>query len=182
MNIFTLIVCLKIILICTGIFTLFFLFFSAWAIFSIIKTGVPFAKTPNNNINIIFSELNLPTGAKIYDLGCGDGEVLFTAEKLGLVATGYELAIYPYLKSRLKKYLINSQVKIFRKNFFLEKINDADTVFVFLVNTVMKKTGDKLKKELKPNTVVVSYGFELPEWKIEKIIETKPSKTYIYKV
>lgn len=180
MDIFTLIFWLKIILIGAGIFTLIFLFFAAWTIYSIIKTGVPFAKTPNDNIDIIFSELNLPAGAKIYDLGCGNGKVLFAAEKLGLIATGYELAIYPYLKSCLKKFFTKSKVKIFRKNFFLEKINDADAIFIFLVNTVMEKIGDKLNIELKPNTIIVSYGFELPGWSTTKTLETKPSKTYIY--
>jgi SAM-dependent methyltransferase len=169
------------------IFMIFFIgsviiFFSLWSIYTIIKTKVPWAKTPRENLNKIFSEINLPKNSLIYDLGCGDGRTLFLAEKMGYRAVGYELSLYPFLKGALKKIIAKSEIKIKRRNFFKDNLKKADLVFIFLVSAVMEKLGRKLKKELKPGTIVMSYGFKIPDWNADKILDTKPSKTYFYKV
>ena len=159
-----------------------FLVFALWSIYTIIKTKVPWAKTPPDSIAKIFSEINLPKNSLIYDLGCGDGKFIFFAEKRGHRGAGYELSLYPFLKCSIKKIFTGSKIKIKRKNFFGENLEDADLVFVFLVDSVMEKLGNKLNKNLKPDTIVISYGFEIPGWKPEKILNTNPSKTYFYKV
>lgn len=158
------------------------IFFSLWSIYIIIKTKVPWAKTPQENLSKIFSEINLPKNSLIYDLGCGDGRTLFLAEKMGYRAVGYELSLYPFLKGLIKKIIVKSKIKIRRKDFFKDNLEKANIVFVFLVSDVMEKLGRKLKKELRPGTIIISYGFTIPNWSAQKILDTKPSKTYFYKV
>ena len=157
-----------------------FLLFVLCSFFYLIKTRVAYVKTPAVNLDKILAEIDLPKESLVYDLGCGDGIVLFAAEKLGYQAVGFELSIYPYLKCSLKKIFRHSTIKIFRKNFFQEDLSGARAVFIFLVDKVMAKTGEKLRSELRPKTTVVSYGFELPNWSVKKILDTSPSKTYIY--
>jgi SAM-dependent methyltransferase len=157
------------------------LFFLLGSLYAIVRTKVPWAKTPRRNFAEIFLNINIPKNSLIYDLGCGDGGFLFFAEKMGHRAIGYELSVYPFLKCLLKKLFSKSAIKIKRKNFFKENLKDADLVFVFLVEKVMKKLGDKLMEDLKPGTIVISYGFKIPGWEIEKILNTIPSKTYFYK-
>lgn len=158
------------------------LVFAVWSIYTIIRTGVPWTKTPSENIIKIFSEINLPKNSLMYDLGCGDGRSMFFAEKRGYRARGYELSLYPFLKCLIKKVFTGSSIEIKRKNFFNENIEDADLIFVFLVGAVMEKLGNKLNENLKPGAIIVSYGFEIPGWNPEKILNTNPSKTYLYKV
>ncbi|MFA6106053.1 MAG: SAM-dependent methyltransferase [Patescibacteria group bacterium] len=158
-----------------------FVIIAFWTAFTIFFTRVPFAPTPKKNFKKIFDELNLRANAEVYDLGCGDGSFLFEAEKLGFQAIGFELSPYPYFLSLIKKFRLNSRVKISRKNFFKENISRADAVFLFLIASIMPRVGLKLKKELKPGTPVVSYGFRIPDWKAIKILDTKPSKTFIYR-
>jgi SAM-dependent methyltransferase len=146
-----------------------------------LKTLVPWVKTPLKNLQIVLEEIKLPAGSLIYDLGCGDGRFLFLAEKKGLRAIGYELALYPYLKAQFNKFLQASLVKIKRQDFLKQNLNDADAVFVFLNALVMGKIGLKLKEKLRPEIIVVSYGIAIPGWKPIKILQTKPSLTYIYK-
>jgi len=157
------------------------LFIAGWTIYTLVKTKVPFAKTPEENISKIFKEIKLPPNSLIYDLGCGDGRILFYAEKLGYRAVGYELSLYPYLKCWLKKILKKSSIRIINKNFYQANFSDADAIFLFLVAGVMGKIGKKLKNDLKPGTKIISYGFTLPGWPITKILDTSPSKTYFYK-
>ncbi|MDD5032072.1 MAG: hypothetical protein PHR36_03440 [Patescibacteria group bacterium] len=165
-------------------FSLIFLFFSLQAIITILRTKVPFARTPDENIEKILAELkkqNIPANSLIYDLGCGDGRILFTAERHGYRAIGYELSLFQYLKGLIKKKLKRSKVEIIRKNFMEENLGDADVIFTFLVGKVMPQIGEKLRSNLKRDATVISYGFTIPDWPINKILNTKPSLTYIYR-
>lgn len=163
-----------------ALFSAIIIFFSLFSGYTIFKTKVPWAKTPKENIAKILDELDLPKNALVYDLGCGDGIFLFEAEKRGLRAKGFELSLYPYLKCLFLKKKRKSTVQIVRKNFFVENLGDADAVFVFLVRDVMQKVGEKLKQDLKSGTPVVSYGFEIPGWEVKRVVETEPSRTFVY--
>ena len=158
----------------------FILIFSIHSFYSIFTTKVPWAKIPKENIDIILENCHKSNGPLLYDLGCGDGQFLFKAEKKGYRVIGYELYIYPFLKAKLKKFINNSEATILRKNFFKTDLSNASVVFVFLVDKMMEKVKDKLKQDLKNGTLVISYGFELPGMISHKIIDTKPSKTYFY--
>ncbi|MBU0743753.1 MAG: hypothetical protein KKE11_00050 [Gammaproteobacteria bacterium] len=164
------------------IITLFFLFFWLWSVITLFRTRVPFAKTPKKNIEIILQRLNLPKDSVFYDLGCGDGRALFVGEKYGLRPIGYELSLYPYLKCKIKKFFKGSNIVVRRKDFFKEDLSEAKVVYIFLVGGVLGKLSKKLSKELKPGTIVVSYGFGLPGWQGVDILNTSPSKIYIYNV
>jgi len=147
-----------------------------------LVTRVPWAKVPVNNLEQILEHINLPAGSLVYDLGCGDGRFLFLAEKKGFKAVGYELAFYPYLKALIHKILKSSNIKIENKDFFKADVSGAKAIFIFLTASVMEKIGLKLKDNLRPGTSVVSYGFAVPGWPILKILDTSPSKTYLYLV
>ncbi|MFA6171280.1 MAG: hypothetical protein WCW77_04220 [Patescibacteria group bacterium] len=162
-------------------FDIVFIAFAFFTIVTLVFTRVPFVRTPRKNAKIALNELNLAAGSKIYDLGCGDGNVLFLAEKMGYKATGYELSPYPYLKARINKFITGSRVNIIRSNFFRADLSQADCVFLFLIDSIMEKVGKKLKANLRPGTPVVSYGFKIHGWQPVKILDTQPSKVYIYK-
>ncbi|MFH1522976.1 MAG: hypothetical protein ABIE43_04145 [Patescibacteria group bacterium] len=176
---------LGLILIVVIISSLIFFFFVGYTIYIILFTKVPFARTPLANIIKIFQKLKeykFSDNLIIYDLGCGDGGFLFFAEKLGYKAVGYELSLYQYIKCVIKKRLLKSKVEIFNKDFFREDLAEADIVFIFLVDKVMKKVSDKLRSNLRPKTLVISYGFKISGWIELETLNTCPSLTYIYKV
>lgn len=145
-----------------------------------LTTQVPWAKVPAVNLEKILAEINLPKNSLVYDLGSGDGRFLFLAEKKGLRAVGYELALYPYLKTIIRKFLVGSKITTKNKDFFKTDLSKAEAIFIFLTASVMGKIGMKLKQNLKPGIKVISYGFKIPGWPIVKILETSPSQTYIY--
>lgn len=182
MDIFSAILMLKIVLTATILSGLIFLFLAGCSIYTNLTTGVPWAKISRENIHQIFKEISLPKNAWLYDLGAGDGRVVFMAETYGCRAVGYELSLYPYAKSLIRKFIFQSAATLKRKNFFKENLSQADAVFIFLVGKVMDQVGRKLKLELKPGVAVASYGFAIPGWQPSKIISTKPSLTYVYRI
>jgi len=161
--------------------TFIIVFFGLNMVYVNLRTLVPWVKTPLKNLQIVLDEIKLPAGSLIYDLGCGDGRFLFLAEKMKLQAVGYELALYPYLKAQFNKFAQASRVEIRRKDFLKQDLNQADAIFVFLNALMMERVGVKLKKNLRPGILVVSYGFNIPGWLPFKTLDTKPSVTYIYK-
>ena len=182
MDIYSALLILKIFLIAALFGGLVFLFFAVFSIYTNLSSGVPWAKMPLDNIDQIFKNTNLKKGSLVYDLGCGDGRVLFRLEKLGYRGRGYELSLYPFLRAVFKKYFIGSRIGFKRANFFKEDLSQADAFFIFLVGKVMPRVGEKLGAELKKGALVLSYCFAIPGWQAEKIIETKPSLTYVYRI
>lgn len=182
MDIFSAVLILKIILVIVITGSLIFFFLAACSIYTNLTSGVPWAKIPRESLEQIFKEINLPPGSLIYDLGAGDGRVVFMAEQMGYRAVGYELSLYPYLKAQLRKYFFHSSAVFKRQDFFQQDLSRADAVFIFLVGKVMDRVCRKLEHELKSGTMVVSYGFIIPGWRLDKTIETQPSLTYVYKI
>ncbi len=69
------------------------------------------------------------------------------------------------------------------KNFFNANINEADIVFCFLIPKTMEKLKDKFIKELKPETKIISFAFQIKGWVPYAVIQggRKPP-VYFYKI
>ncbi len=121
--------------------------------------------------------------SKIYDLGCGDGKILFQIEsKFGIPGIGYELSLLPYLISKLKTLLLKYKTKIYFQNLFNANLNNADYIFIYLTPSIIQKVSNKILKECKLNTVIISNTFKVPNLKLIKTIAgTNSTKIYVYK-
>jgi len=155
------------------------------SVIALFFTRVPFVPTPGRNVKMIIDQLDLKPGQIFYDLGCGDGRFLIEAGRRGAKAIGFEVSPWAFSKAKLNILINRSKAKIFFKNFFSADVSDADGIFCFLMDKVMPKVEEKLKKELKPGAKIVCYGFNLPTWPVVKIIDLKPqdkksSKIYLY--
>lgn len=155
-------------------------------IFVNLKTRVPWVKIPAKNLALIYKQIESTEERKVCDLGCGDGRFLFYVEeenrKKGISnkLVGYELSLYPYLKAVFLKLFKASNVTLKNRNFFKEDLSSTQIVFIFLVTGVMPRLATYLKSQLRPGTQVISYAFKLPNWPIQKTLETYPSQTYVY--
>ena len=109
----------------------------------------------------------------VYDLGCGDGEVLMLAgKKYGAKGVGIEVDPLRFLISliRVKMNGLGHNVVIKRKNLFEENVSNASVVVVYLVPKTLARLKPKFLKELKKGTRIVSFRYEidLPLAKIDK--------------
>jgi len=154
----------------------------------LVFTKVPFVKTPNHVTQMVLDKLDLSEKDIVYDLGCGDGSTLIAIEKkFGAKTIGYEISPWAFFLGQVNIARYHAKTKILYKNFYKQDLSDATVIFCFLINSVMDKVGQQLKKQLKPGSTVISFAFHIPKWEPVDIIDTGEntkisSKIYIYKV
>lgn len=117
----------------------------------------------------------------VYDLGSGDGTALIVAAKeFGAKGVGIEIDPLRFLLSTLLLYSnkVIDMAQIKRKNFFDEDLSPATVVFVYLVPKALGRLLPKFKKELKPNTRIISYKYKMD---LSLVGENKKNRIYLYK-
>jgi len=145
-------------------------------------TGAPFVPTTNTASLAMMNMVKIKKGMKIYDLGSGDGRLLFLAADRGAEAVGYEINPFLVLLTGVKKLWSKQRTSIrcYWKNFWNADIQDADIVFVYLLPWRMDQLEKKLQTGVKKGTLVVSNSFIFPHWKIVK--EDTKNHLYVFTV
>ena len=164
-------------------FALGLLFVIGTACWGFWVTRVPYVRSNRTDTQRLLRSLSLRPGAFFYDLGSGDGRVLFMAESiLSVRGVGFELTWWTYLHARAKKLIKKSSVEFIRKNFFSESWANADVVYCFLYPPLMRSVEEKFLHDCKPGTILVSRDFPLPTLRPQEIVDfTHPHNAYIYK-
>ena len=136
-------------------------------------TGAPFVPTNNPAAESIIKLAQIKKGDRVYDLGSGNGKLLRLALKQGARATGFEINPFLVLISKLS-------TQTYWKNFWTADIHDADVVFIYLLPWKMDRLAEKLKKECKKGTIIVSNSFIFPNWKILR--QDPANHVYVFRI
>lgn len=143
---------------------------------------VPCKKKYLERINCL---AKLREGDIFYDLGCGDGRVVFyLAARHQIRAIGVEIGLPLFLFCKIRQLFQKNKNTIFKyKDLFKEDLSQADVVYIFgLPNAINGKLKVKFLKELKPGARVISCGFRIEG--LEPIIKDKPDENeaalYVY--
>jgi hypothetical protein len=141
-------------------------------------TGAPFVPSTNIVTQKMIELSQLKSGMTIYDLGSGDGRLLFAAAEKGVNAIGYEINPFLVLLTNIRKLFSSkrSLIHIYWKNFWNADLKDADVVYVYLLPWRMEKLKHLLSKQLKSGSLVVSNSFIFPNW----TISNKDSLCHVY--
>lgn len=130
---------------------------------------VPFVSVPHEILPDIVKTLDLKEGSTFYDLGSGDGRILFyISEHIPKVnVIGIENNPFPLLFSRIQLWWRNiwknNDISILFKDFFLCDISNATHIFTYLYPNVMDDLLPKFDRELKPGTKVISISFKFTQ-------------------
>lgn len=135
----------------------------------------PYVVAPKHAVDKMLEMANLKPGETLYDLGCGDGEIIIDAAKRYKVnAVGVEISEYLARKAveNARKAGVQSRVKVIHQDFMHTDLSDANVVTLYLATTANDTLRPNLERYLRPNTRVVSYDYPIPGW---KAIETRES-------
>ena len=139
-------------------------------------SDAPFVPTKMDQIRKILKLAGVKRGKKFYELGSGDGRVVFEAAKLGADSIGIEQSWIRVLYSKyqalkLASHSSSGNVNFYHGDIFKRNYQNADVVYNYLLPKGVKKLEEKLQKELRKGTVVITQIYHFPNWKPFKKIE-----------
>lgn len=146
-------------------------------------TRVPYIRSNRHDTLHLLSKVPMQPGSVFYDLGSGDGRVVFLAEKVyGVKSVGFETTVWAYLHAVLKKYKTGSLAVFRRENFFEHSWSEANLVYCFLYPPLMGRVERKFLQDCRPGTILVSRDFALPNLEPVEVVDfTYPHNAYIYR-
>lgn len=138
-------------------------------------SAAPWLPTKRGQRRRVVEVVPLKDGAKVYDLGCGDGGVLLdlAAKRPDIRAVGYEIALLPLAIGLVRKLVAGAAgrgVSLRLRDFFGAKVGDADVVFVFLFRESYPRVMRKLAKDLRDDALVVVEAWPFPNAVADRVI------------
>jgi len=137
----------------------------------------PFVPSARKRTQSMLKLADLKPGDTAYDLGFGDGRLIFAAAKTAKKAIGYELSIPLYLFGLVRKWVSGSKVGIRYGNIWKQDYRDADVIFCYLLPKAMTRFHKDVWPTLKPGTRVIVNAFSIHEVKPIKTDD----KVYLYR-
>jgi methyltransferase family protein len=149
--------------------------------------GAPYDITRKNSLKNIVTLTNPKKEDKIAELGSGDGRVCIELAKKNKNAMIHGFEINPILvwisRKKIRKLNLQDRIKIYWKSFWKIDFKDYNKVVLFQFRSIMKRMEDKIEKELKPKSQIISHNWELPTMKLKKKLGKKKAfsgEVYLY--
>jgi SAM-dependent methyltransferase len=149
----------------------------------------PFVATPELVVEKMLEAAELRPEESLYDLGCGDGRILFlAAQKFKAKAVGVELSsrLVKAATAKAEALGLQDQVQVVQGNLLEVDISPASVVSLYLLRLSNERLKPKLKKQLKPGSRVVSHDYEIMGWKparVEKVlVHQREHIIYVYRM
>ena len=140
----------------------------------------PFNPINKDGLIVALDMLGVKTMAPnsiFYDLGCGDGRALIEAcrmnDSISAVGIEYDLSLCLRAREMIMIDGFQSRAVVFHDNVIGCCMDDASTIFVYLVPEGIKALRTELISALEKNVRIVTYVFSIPG--------IEPSRVEIYK-
>ena len=148
-----------------------------------VRTRVPFVPTHAGDIEFIVKKLSITPSDTFYDLGSGNGKVVFLVEKLsGAKVIGFELGWWTIIFAKLKALAIGSIAKFKCQNFFKADWSEANYIYGYLYPPLMSRVEEKFLADCKPGSIAIIRDFPFPNMQYtDKFSLPKKHEIYIYK-
>lgn len=145
-----------------------------------VSHGAIYVATTNEKVLKMIELADLKPADRAVDLGSGDGRLVISLARQGIEAHGYEINPILVRQSRkaIKKAGLENLAFIHMKSFWNEDLSKYNKVMAYGMRHMLKDLGDKLKKELKPGSLIVLNTFSFPNMKPEK----QENGLFLYKI
>jgi ribosomal protein L11 methylase PrmA len=132
-----------------------------------VPWGAPWVPTSLSTARKMLQMARVASGERVIDMGAGDGRVVvLAAREFGARAVGVEIDPLRCLIGNLAIGLLGlrKQAHIHRGNLFSFNVSEADVVVLYLLQDTNQRIKDKLRRELRPGSRVVSHTFSMSGW------------------
>ena len=147
---------------------------------------VPFVRTPKRALAALVKSGLITEKDLVFDLGAGDGKFLHELVKVTHChAEGFEISPFFWFLGEVRAAM-SKRWKMHLQNFLHIDLSEPTVIFTFLAPAGLPTLNQKLKNEVRPETLIISYGFQLEGFNLQQVIDLRPdnpkgSKFYIYK-
>jgi SAM-dependent methyltransferase len=135
----------------------------------------PFVPTPVNVVRRMLKLAGVGIDDVVYDLGCGDGRILFMAveEFEAERAVGYDInpSMVEPLHEKIENSGLEDRIEVVNANFFEVDLSPASVVTMYLTTSGNSKLRPKLEEELEDGARIVSHDFPVHNWTTDKTSE-----------
>lgn len=130
-------------------------------------SAAPWVPTRKKERRYLLEHLTVKPDQTIYDLGCGDGSMLFelASETPDARYIGYEISLLPLLIGYLRKLRhprLYKNVSLRFGNLFKQSYQDADIVLIFLLEKAYPKLVP-IFKSLDNDAMIIVEAWKLPD-------------------
>jgi SAM-dependent methyltransferase len=149
-----------------ALLSVFLVLFFFW-LFPLFFRGIPWQPTDMRRVRRMLEMSRIRPGEVLYDLGCGDGRILLcAAREYGAYAIGVELNPWLFLLAWFRVLFsgLRSKVRVVFGNIFSVDLSRADVITLFLFEHVNEALKEKLLRELRDGTRIVSYVWTFRGW------------------
>ncbi|HEY94306.1 MAG TPA: methyltransferase domain-containing protein [Dehalococcoidia bacterium] len=139
--------------------------------------------TMSEFINGFFELAPVSSSDVVYDLGSGDGRLLFAAlEKGAGKCVGIDIDSKKVNEARelAREKGLDSKVTFIEGDFLDHDLSEATVILCYLFPEALRALRPKFELELKPGTRIVSEVFTVPKWKEAKVREVNRKNFNLY--
>jgi SAM-dependent methyltransferase len=150
---------------------------------AVMPLFIGFIPTPAEEVSSFFDLAPLSSSDVVYDLGSGDGRLLFAAlEKGAGRAIGIELNPLQVVKARetAKSKGWQNKITFLESDVMTVNLSGATVVLCYLFTTASRALKSKFEAELKPGSRVVMESFPVPGWKPAATTPRGYKQFYLY--
>jgi len=155
---------------------------SAGLFWSTFRTQVPYYPSHLRVWQAVEKLLPPALPARVVDIGSGmGGFTLYLARHRPTdTLVGVEIAPLPWLVSWLRAYAGRSRARFLRGDYTALDFAAFDLVFAYLSPAAMPALWQKASSEMRKNTLLVSYEFDIPEISPTFVIDVGADSPQIY--
>jgi hypothetical protein len=139
-------------------------------------SAAPYVPILGRDVETLLDLSGIKKGQTLIDLGSGDGYLLRAAARRGISCIGYEINPVMVIISKIACFKYRRLITIHQADLWRTKLPKTDAIYLFLMPKVMEKLNQKLTREIKTKTTVISYAFQIPHQTMIK----QTSNTFVY--
>ncbi len=152
------------------------------ALIGIARTRVPLVHSSSAHAAAVFRTLGFSASTVFYELGSGNGRIVFLAEQLGAgKAVGFELVTWAYVVACLRARWVGSRAEFRNSDFLQSSWASVTVIYAYLLPELLGAVEQKFLVECAPGTVLICKDFALPTVTPSQIIPFEhPHRALVY--
>ena len=146
---------------------------------------VRYQPTPMPVVRAMLELARVGAGDTVYDLGSGDGRVLITAAReFGARGVGVEIdpALVARAQAKARDAGVQGRVEFRLGDMYAADVSPATVVTLFLHPEPNLKLRPKLRTQLRPGSRVVSYMWDMGDWKPDDARSIHRHKVMLWRI